>query len=115
MEIFKEELKNQGVNDDDIKRIDAFANKLDTNKSVNASLEKLREVDNIRANISSGSKFGYQSLINQLIRLSGDNRINEYDRKAFIESLNIVDSLKVKLTKALNGGALKDIDKEKNI
>lgn len=110
MEKFKNELEQKGVNEKVIKRLDAFGNNLPKDKQIQGYGETLKEVGNIRANLESGSEFGYQSLINQLIRLSGDNRINEYDRKAFIQSLNVVDAVKVKLQKALQGGALSEKD-----
>jgi len=88
------------------------ADKFDKMPSFKAVSEGLREVNNAVNLIKSGSKFSYNTLINQLIRLSGDKRINEADRKAFSSSLGIKDGMTQKAMQKIIGGKLTGATKE---
>ena len=88
------------------------ADKFDKMPSFKAISEGLREVNNSLTLIKSDSKFSFDTLVNQLIRMSGDKRINEADRKAFSSSLGLKDGMTQKAMKKVLGGTLTKATKD---
>jgi len=87
--------------------------KLDGNSAFGAIREGLLEIDATRIYTESGSSYSYPSLINTLIRLSGDKRINEYDRQAFNAALGLKEGMEQNIKLKILGGKLtKGTEKE---